>query len=106
MRPHVSGSSESEFQMEPHKLKFRKARSEIRRVLLEVWDPIGVRDVPQAQDEYDSYVGGIYRLLAEKAPDEKIVDYLYWVETDQMGLSEHDRAGLRSVVEALSAISI
>ncbi len=88
------------------KERFGEIHGKIHRVLLEIWDPIRVRDVPQAQDEYDSYIGGIYQLLIGKAPDEKIVDYLYCVETDQMGLPEHDRGGLRPVVEALRAISI
>jgi hypothetical protein len=38
----------------------RKIQESIRLVLLRDWDPIGVQDVPEAQDEYDSYVGGVY----------------------------------------------
>ena len=30
---------------------------------LSTLDTIGVRDEPGAQDEYDAYVGGVYRLL-------------------------------------------
>jgi len=35
----------------------------IRAILLKEWDPIGVSHIPEAQDEYDRYVGGVYRLL-------------------------------------------
>ena len=42
-------------------------------VLLHDWDPIGVQNVPEAHDEYDSYVSGIYQLLASGASDERIV---------------------------------
>jgi hypothetical protein len=34
----------------------REVRRAIRRVFLEVWDPIGVRDEPNAQDECDGYI--------------------------------------------------
>jgi hypothetical protein len=42
--------------------KQKRAR-ELQRVIAEVlrrnWDPIGVRDVPETEDEYDAYVGGV-----------------------------------------------
>ena len=42
------------------KITSRLIRSQIRRVLLNVWDPIGVKNEPNAQDEYDGYLGEIY----------------------------------------------
>ena len=60
----------------------------IRQILLQDWDPIGVRDAPTAQDEYDGYVGGIYRLLASAASPEAVAKHLGAIETEQMGL-EH-----------------
>ncbi len=45
----------------------REIQRSIAEVLLRNWDPIGVRNVPQAQDEYDAYVGGVYRLIASGA---------------------------------------
>lgn len=35
---------------------------------MDVWDPIGVKDEPNAQDEYDSYLGGVYELLVSGHP--------------------------------------
>ena len=32
---------------------------EIRSILLSCWDPVGIRQEPQAQDEYDAYLGRI-----------------------------------------------
>jgi hypothetical protein len=92
--------------MTKHKQEWWKARAEIRRVLLEVWDPIGIRDEPNAQDEYDSYIGHIYRLLARRASEIEISDYLYGVETDQMGLPNHEKDSLLPVVHALKRIAI
>ncbi|HEX9447226.1 MAG TPA: hypothetical protein VF920_04575 [Dongiaceae bacterium] len=53
------------------------------------WDPIGVRDEPAVQDEYDDYVGKVYvMLMDEQATAQAIVDYLQWAETDHMGLTD------------------
>ncbi len=59
----------------------------IRIALLEEWDPIGVRDFPEAKEEYDAYVGPIYKLLITRAPKHEIFDYLWWLETEHMGLT-------------------
>jgi len=41
----------------------QRIQDEIRQVLVSVWDPIGIKDEPRAQGEYDSYVGGVFNLL-------------------------------------------
>lgn len=61
-------------------------QKEIRDILMREWDPIGVADAPEAQDEYDSYVGDIYGLLVRRGPSYKVIDYLWWAETEHMGL--------------------
>src|SRR5688572_6040962 len=69
--------------------RLRRAKSyqdAIRDVLMREWDPIGVADMPEAQDEYDSYIGQIYGLLARREPKYKLVDSLWWAETENMGL--------------------
>ena len=77
--------------------------SAIRAVLMSDWDPIGVKDVPEAQDEYDSYVGGVYRLLASRAEAEQIAAHLAQVETTMMGLpaTPHQRIGVAQKLKAL-----
>lgn len=64
----------------------RGIREEIRRVLLQIWDPIGVKHVAQAQDEYDSYIGDIHDLLIAGAANEVIEAHLLGIVTDRMGL--------------------
>jgi hypothetical protein len=49
------------------KYESRRIRVDIRHVLMDVWDPIGVKDIPQASDEYDSYLGEIMELLVPTA---------------------------------------
>ena len=84
----------------------RQIQERIRQVLLHDWDPIGVRDVPEAQDEYDSYVGGVYRLLASGGSEEQIIDHLWHIEPDAMGLSAPDRAKLAPVARKLRALDV
>ena len=42
--------------------------------------------MPEAQDEYDRYVSTIYRILVLRMPRHEIFDYLWWLETEHMGL--------------------
>ncbi len=88
------------------KAESRRIRVQIRHVLLDVWDPIGVKDAPNAQDEYDSYIGRLYELLVSKVPDVELVEHLYWAAHDSMGLSAAQRSDMVSTVEALKRIPI
>ena len=58
----------------------------VREILME-WDPIGVRDMPEAQDEYDSYVGPICSLLIKGAGVTALAKMLDQIEGENMGLS-------------------
>ena len=67
----------------------RRAKSyqdAIREILMREWDPIGVADVPEAQDEYDQYISQIHAMLIRREPKYKLIDYLLWAETKSMGL--------------------
>ena len=55
---------------------------------MDEWDPIHVRGVPEAADEYDGYLGPIAARRREGAAGEMIADYLTEVEEDRMGLGE------------------
>jgi hypothetical protein len=82
----------------------RDVRSAIRRVFLEIWDPIGVSDEPNAQDEYDGYVGRAFELLTTGGSDKEIVEYLLWI-TGRMGM-DASRVSLQTVTAALRQITI
>ena len=56
------------------KYESRRIRVDIRHVLMSVWDPIGIKDEPNAQDEYDSYLGGVYELLITGASEERFAE--------------------------------
>ncbi|HEY2858250.1 MAG TPA: hypothetical protein VGJ21_07530 [Terracidiphilus sp.] len=70
------------------KLKSRRLRGEIRRVLMAHWDPIGVKDLPEAADEYDGYIWGVLGLLLRSASNAEIVNHLRRIEIEQMGLCD------------------
>ena len=71
--------------------------NKIQKILLKEWDPIGIPDIPEAQDEYDSYIPAIYKIIQSKKPESELFDYLWWVETEHMGLS-----GNRKHTQAIS----
>jgi hypothetical protein len=77
---------------------------EIRRVFLEVWDPIRISDEPNAQDEYDGYIGGVFELLVNGGTDREIVEYLDWA-VGRMGM-DGSRASFADVIAALRQIPI
>jgi hypothetical protein len=77
------------------------AEKQICRVLLQVWDPIGVKDEPNAQDEYDSYAPRIYHLLKRGASDEELAAELHHITTVTMGLSGPCLADMMATVIAL-----
>ncbi len=84
--------------------KYDKAlHQEINRVLQKEWDPIGVADVPEAQDEYESYVPQIYAMLIRRQPISEIFDYLWWIETEHMEL-RGDRAHTLRIAAKLASL--
>jgi hypothetical protein len=72
----------------------------IRRVLLDVWDPIGIQNVPNAQDEYDSYLSGVLGLLVSGASDDELAAHLHHIVTETMGPNAPTEA-MRDTVIAL-----
>jgi hypothetical protein len=86
------------------KYESRRIRIQIRHVLLATWDPIGVKDEPNAQDEYDGYIGRLYELLTSNASDAELTEYLYWAVHDHMGLDRATRPDMAATVDALRQI--
>jgi len=72
----------------------------IHKALIEEWDPIGVRYIPEAQDEYDSYAPEIYKMFISRKPKHEIFEYLWWLEVEHMELSG-DRQRTETFTERL-----
>lgn len=88
------------------KQESRRIQREIRNVLLQVWDPIGVKDEPNAQDEYDCCIGPLFSLLTQHKTDDAIIKYLRWAVEDHMGLGRATREEMLPTVRALRAIPV
>ena len=84
----------------------RQIQSAIQAILLREWDPIGVADVPSAHDEYDAYVGGVYRLLASGASAEAVAAHLSRLEATKMGLTSGSPEQLLPVARRLCALDV
>jgi hypothetical protein len=82
----------------------REVRCAIRRVFLGVWDPIRIGDEPNAQDEYDGYIGRVFELLVTGGSDKEIIEHLLWA-TERMGM-DGSRASLQTVTAALRQIDL
>lgn len=78
----------------------------VQVVLLWAWDPIGVRGIPEAVDEYDSYAPAMLELLESCASDRQIADYLTGVTLDRMELRPNPKADedIAAMLRALHAI--
>ena|SRR5882672_3034361 len=84
----------------------REIQRSIGEVLLRNWDPIGIKDEPQAQDEYDSYIGGVYRLIAGGASARQLAEHLAQVEAEQLGYRDTDPKMLIPVAEKLLRLNV
>jgi hypothetical protein len=63
----------------------REIQERIGTILYEDWDPLDLRGVAPS-DEYDSYIGGVYRLLASGASCEQVAEHLAELERGPFGL--------------------
>ncbi len=78
----------------------------IQRILLQEWDPIGVKDIPEAKDEYDAYVGGVYRLLATGASPQEVAEHLAEIEVTTMELPRRNTEAVLPVAEKLCCLDV
>ena len=71
---------------------------------MDEWDPIGINDVPQCADEYDSYAQEIFERARRGAVADEIRNYLLSVETPSMGFRQATGRGLLALAERLVAL--
>jgi hypothetical protein len=78
----------------------RSGAAQLRSILMHDWDPIGVRAVPEAADEYDSYLGPIAARLRDGKGADEIACFLTETEEVRMGLGMSEAARARNAVLA------
>src|SRR5665213_1466766 len=69
------------------KKDYNEAFQAVQVILLKHWDPLGIKDRPDALDDYDPYVGQVVFLAKTGASTADIAGHLAHIETSQMGLS-------------------
>jgi hypothetical protein len=90
-----------------NKYQSRENRAKIREILMHEWDPIGVRDAPEAQDEYDAYVGRVYVMLVdERATREAIATYLFDIAARHMALANQPGLAARCGQTAAALVGL
>jgi hypothetical protein len=63
--------------------------------------------VPQAADEYDTYVGTVYvMLMDQRASKDEIAAYLFDIAANHMGLSAHGHIAERSARAAECLVAV
>jgi len=77
----------------------------IRQILYREWDPIGVCDLAP-EDEYDSYIGPVYQILAGSRSEEELIEYLFHTERDTIGLPCESPEQLRTVARRFLEIDV
>ena len=77
----------------------------VRKVLRQDWDPIGVKDIAAAQDEYDRYADELVQLVSANTSATAIAMRLTSIEANELGLVPGAERAQR-VAEKLAALSI
>ena len=75
----------------------------IRQIFLHGWNPIGF---PVPDDEYDSYIGGVYRILAGSRSEQELIEYLFRTERDTIGMPSQSPEQLRPVARRLLELNV
>jgi alkanesulfonate monooxygenase SsuD/methylene tetrahydromethanopterin reductase-like flavin-dependent oxidoreductase (luciferase family) len=83
-------------------------QNSIRQILYREWDPIGVAgEAPE--DEYDSYISPVYRILAGGGSEQEVVEYLARTGEKIMGATRTPEAyyeQLRQVARKLLELDV
>ena len=77
--------------------------NKIDEILWKYWDPIGVNDDFDARDEYQSYIGSLYKLILTKANEEKLKNYLRIIEKEEIEIETPDKK-MKKTIEKLMEI--
>jgi hypothetical protein len=79
-------------QTDRHRIYVYEATRRIGEILHYMWDPIGIRGIPQARDEYDSYVHQVFAHLERGASESDISQHLASITVEHMGLAQTEAA--------------
>lgn len=81
--------------------RWRDVWHPIAEILMNDWDPIGVKGVHAAVDEYDAYVMQLHGMLERGTTADAIVSYLQQVQTEWMEMGKGDPVKLYAIAQSL-----
>ena len=90
------------------KKRAAEVQDSIRQVLRHEWNPIGFADA-LPEDEYDSYIAPVYRILAGNRSEQELVEFLFRTGEDIMGATPTPSAeyeNLRPVARRLLELDV
>ncbi|MGI8979693.1 MAG: hypothetical protein ACR2FY_10735 [Pirellulaceae bacterium] len=82
-----------------------KIQDSIRQILRHDWNPIGFAGV-LPEDEYDSYIAPIYRILIGNRSEQEIMECLFRLERDIIGSPCESAEQLRPVARKLLELNV
>ena len=88
------------------KTSARNAQAKIAEILRHDWNPIGVPRDATVQDEYDGYVGEVYKLLTLDPSARQLAKYLSELEAHSLGFNRTNPEMLIPVAEELLTVEV
>jgi hypothetical protein len=82
-----------------------RIQDSIRQILLQDWNPIGFGDA-LPEDEYDSYIAPVHRILAGSRSEQELIECLFRIERDIIGTPRESPEQLRSVARKLLELDV
>ena len=80
---------------------FKAFLAALREIGWSAWDPIGLSsERAHCEDEYDSYLLAASGKLANGASEDKVADYLVFIENEHMGMPKSDKVRIRALSTA------
>ena len=82
-----------------------KIQDSIRQILYHDWDPIGVSGTAP-KDEYDGYIAPVYRILSGSRSEQELIECLFHIERDVIGMPCESPEQLRPVARRLLELDV
>jgi hypothetical protein len=92
--------------MDPKTMRARDIQDAIRQVLLDRWDPYGVKGYCSAPDEYDSFIAPVYRLLCSCPTEDEVMQHLLENELEITETERERERRLRSIAKQLLEVDV
>ena len=91
--------------LSPERRGAAEIQDAIRQILYRDWDPTRVCGAAP-EDEYDSYIGGVYRILSSSRSEDALIEFLAGAVEGVHGSQESAPERLRSVAQKLLALDV